>query len=264
MRFRAAWRAGLAALVWLFSSRSLMEPPLRRTPPPVPRKVTVLEPPKIQVPHPPHTVRVWTARYGGYIFRTVQMPRCEHIEAVITYNRSGETGQTAKKRTGSIVAATASYHHPQTLSLADFLQQDGRILSAKRTGRWFFASFQGSPQIGGNYLLVRHKKGVDAAAMGSRLVPFHLDGFSKAFASQVTDRMAVGLSKTRIFVTQGKADLWKLSRFMQKDLRCRVAVNGDGGHVVRGKSPVHIVFRWHHAPPAKAFPRKRPRAKFGP
>jgi len=184
------------------------------------------------------------ARYGGFVFRTVQMPRCEHIQAVITYNPSGETGERAKIRMRGIVAATASYHNPQTMSLADFLQRDGRILSSRQTGRWFFAGFNGSPRIGGNYLLVRQKKGVDVVAMGSRLVPFHLDGFSQSFANKVTDRMAVGMSKTRIFVVQGKANLWKLSGFMKEKLRCRLAINGDGGHVVRGKSPVHIVFRW--------------------
>ena len=42
---------------------------------------------------------------------------------------------------------------------------------------------------------------VNAVALGSRLVPFKLDGY-RAFANQQTDRMAVGLTKGYIFVVR--------------------------------------------------------------
>jgi len=66
--------------------------------------------------------------------------------------------------------------------------------------------------------------------------------------NRVTDRMALGLSHDYIFIVQGKSDIWRLADFMQEKLPCDVAVNSDGGHVVRGRAPVHIVFRWRETP----------------
>ena len=51
------------------------------------------------------------------------------------------------------------------------------------------------------------------------------------------------------FIVQGKSDIWRLAEFMQEKLHVDVAVNADGGHVVHGRAPVHIVFRWRETPP---------------
>jgi hypothetical protein len=81
-------------------------------------------------------------------------------------------------------------------------------------------------------------------ALGQRLIPLQRDGFSLAFMNRVTDRMAIGVNDYFIFIVQGKSSIWRLADFMRRKLPCKTAINSDGGHVVRGKAPVHIVFRW--------------------
>lgn len=195
--------------------------------------------------HPPHVVKVWMAVHKGRTFRVTQLPHCEHIETLITYDGSGETLKQAKQRTGGIAACTGSFHNSQTMALADFLQRDGAVLSPARTGRNYMAVHaSGGLDISGDYSAVKGKTGVSALALGQRLLPLQRDGFSTAFMNRVTDRMAVGLNANFIFIIQGKSDIWRLAHFIEHKLPARTAINCDGGHVVRGKGPVHIVFRW--------------------
>lgn len=195
--------------------------------------------------HPPHILKVWTATYKGRTFRITQLPHCEHIETLITYDGSGETLKQAKLRTGGIAACTGSFHNPQTMALADFLQRNGAIISPARTGRGYMAVYaNGSLGISRDYNVVKGKTGISALALGQRLLPLQQDGFSKAFMNEVTDRMAVALNRNFIFIVQGKSDVWRLADFIKHKLPASSAINCDGGHVVRGKGPVHIVFRW--------------------
>ena len=196
-------------------------------------------------PHPAHTVRKWPSSYHGRTYYVVELPRCEHMEAVFSHEPSGETKDRAQNRLGGVAVCTGSFHHPRTMALADFLQKDGNIVSGATTGRWFFAVTEGGHvTISNDYQLLKGRPGVSAIALGQRLVPLHQDGFSKAFMNQVTERMALGLSEDHIYIVRGRSDLWRLSAFMQSRLPVAIAINSDGGHVVRGRAPVHIVFRW--------------------
>ncbi len=200
--------------------------------------------------HPRHIVKVWLTTHRGRTFRVIQLPRCEHMEAVISYNPRGETKEQAKERLGGAAVCTGAFHDPRSMALADFYQIDGSILSGARTGRWFLAlSDDGQMDISGDYALLKGTPGISALALGQRLAPvLHRDGFSTTFMNRVTDRMALGMSHDYIFIVQGKSDIWRLADFMQEKLPCHIAVNCDGGHVVRGRAPVHLVFRWREAP----------------
>jgi hypothetical protein len=200
--------------------------------------------------HPPHRVKVWKAVYKGKTFRITQLPRCEHVETLITYNPSGETLGRAKKRTGGIAACTGSFHNSRSMALADFFQRDGSLISGSKTGRPFLAVDEnGKVKISKNYASVKRKPGVSALALGQHLVPFETKGFSRGFMNRQTDRMAIGINDSFIFIVQGKSDIWSLAGFFKRKLPVKAAVNSDGGHVVRGKAPVHIVFRWKKTPP---------------
>lgn len=195
--------------------------------------------------HPPHVVKVWLTSYRGRTYRVTQIPRCAHVETVIAYNPRGETLRQAKARLGGMAASTGSFHNPRSMALADFLQSGGRIVSPARTGRPFVAIDRaGGIRISGDYSVVKGKPEASALALGQRLVPLMTDGFSKAFMNRVTDRMAVGLNRNFIFIVQGKTSIWRLSEYLRKQLPVTSAINCDGGHVVRGKGPVHLVFRW--------------------
>ena len=167
------------------------------------------------------------------------------MEALISYNPQGETIREAKNCLGGIAASTGSFHNPKSMVLADFLQRKGTIMCPARTGRCFVAvDGIGALSISGDYNTIKGDPKFSAIALGQRLVPLMQDGFSTAFMNKVTDRMAVGLNKSFIFIVQGKSSVWRLSQFMQTKLPITTAINCDGGHVVRGKGPVHIVFRW--------------------
>lgn len=169
---------------------------------------------------------------------------------LVTYHPApGVTRAQVKQRTGAIVVCTGSYHHPQTMALADYLQRDGRVLMARRTQRGILTS-DTTKVVDILDEIIRGNE-VSALALGSRLVPFKLDGFSVAFANRQTDRMAIGITKGYIFVVQGVSDLWRLGRFFEEVLGCSKAINADGGHVVKGRGPVHIAFRWRKSPPAQ-------------
>lgn len=199
--------------------------------------------------HPPHVAKVWMATHKGRTFRITQLPRCEHLETVIAYNPRGETLRQARSRLDGAAACTGSFHHPKTFALADFLQLRGCVFAAPKTGRWFLAARDdGKLAISQDYAKVAGKPDTSALALGQLLVPLMKDGFSTAFMNKVTDRMAIGLNGNFIFIVQGKSDIWSLAHFMQSELPCRIAINSDGGHVVRGKAPVHVVFRWKPAP----------------
>lgn len=186
----------------------------------------------------------------GRTFRVIQLPRCEHMEAVIAHNPRGETKEEAKLRLGGAAVCTGAFHHPGSMTLADFLQIDGNIVAHARTGRPFLAiSKSGELEIADDYMRVKWDPHYDVITLGQRLVPLRRDGFSLRFMNRVTDRMALGLTDTNIYIVAGRSDIWRLAHFMRNYLHCDQAINADGGHVVRGRSPVHIVFRWREAPP---------------
>lgn len=195
--------------------------------------------------HPPHVVKVWTTTHKGRVFRVTQLPHCEHLETVITYDPAGETLARAKQRMGGIAACTGSFHNSRTMALADFLQRNGSLISSARTGRSFVAIREdGRIDISEDYPGVKRNPQFSALALGQRLVPLRQDGFSAAFMNRVTDRMAIGLNSNFIFIVQGRSDIWRLADFIGHKLPVTTAINCDGGHVVRGKAPVHLVFRW--------------------
>ena len=199
--------------------------------------------------HPPHTTKVWTTVHKGRTLRITQLPHCEHLETLITYEPSGETLQKAKNRLGGVAACTGSFHNSQSMALADFLQRKGSVVSGAKTGRSFVCIDEsGRLGISSDYDSIRRKPGVSALALGQRLVPLQKDGFSVAFMNRKTDRMAIGLNNNFIFIVQGKTDIWRLAHFFQHKLPVNTAINCDGGHVVRGKAPVHLVFRWNSNP----------------
>ncbi len=226
--------------------------------PPLKRAARVLKPaeqacvlgvpaakPKKDKWHPPHVVKQWMAVHKGRTFRVTQLPHCEHLETLITYDSSGETCKQAKLRTNGVIACTGSFHNSQSMALADFLQRDGAILAHARTGRSYVAVHaDGRLGISQDYCAVKGKTGISALALGQRLVPLQRDGFSVAFMNKHTDRMAIALNQNFIFIIQGKSDIWRLSHFISNTLPVNSAINCDGGHVVRGKGPVHLVFRW--------------------
>lgn len=207
-------------------------------------RATKIEP-RVSAWHPPHVVKVWMAVHKGRTFRVVQLPHCEHTETVIAYNPCGESVKQARMRNHGVAACTGSFHNPRSMALADFLQQKGSIVSCARTGRPFVSIGDcGQIDISQDYARVKRKPGISALALGQSLVPLERNGFSLAFMNKHTDRMAVGLNKSFIFIVQGRSDIWKLAEFMRTRLPVRTAINCDGGHVVRGKGPVHLVFRW--------------------
>ena len=195
--------------------------------------------------HPPHVLKVWLTTFRGRTYRVTQLPRCEHVETLISYKPRGETLCEAKNRLGGIAASTGSFHNPKSMVLADFLQRKGTIICPARTGRCFVAvDGKGALSISGDYNTIKGDARFSAIALGQRLVPLMKDRFSLAFMNKVTDRMAVGLNKNFVFIVQGKSSIWRLAQFMQTQLPVETAINCDGGHVVRGKGPVHLVFRW--------------------
>ncbi len=200
--------------------------------------------------HPPHVVKVWMVEHRGRVFRCIQLPRCEHLEVILSLDWKGQTLEEAKRRHGGIAACTDGFVHSRNLTPADFLQTGGRRLSRAVTGRWMLVIHDGGAMdIHGNYFLVKGREGVTAAALGQRLVPLAYDGFSKAFMNRVTDRMGIGLTNHHIFIAAGRSDIWRFSKLFSEVLNCKVAINTDGGHVVRGRSSTHIVFRWKTAQP---------------
>ncbi len=202
----------------------------------------VCPPPKWR---PPNVLKVWTTRYRGKVFRVTQLPRSDSIETLITYDLSGETIARAKKRVGGVAAIPGSFHHPKSLNLADFLQRQGRMLVGARTGRFFLAiECDGRVTVSNEYSRVKRSPGISALALGQRLLPLKRDKFSLAFMNQQTDRIALAMNSNYMFIVQGKSDIWKLAQFIRVQLPATSAINCDGGHVVRGKAPVHVVFRW--------------------
>ncbi len=149
--------------------------------------------------HPPHALKVWVLRHRGRVFRCIQLPRCEHVEALLAYNWNGETMRQAKRRLGGVAVCTDGFVHSTSYAPADFLQDRGRTLSRAATGRWMFViNSTGEMDIHGNYMLVKGQKGVTAAALGQTLVPFKHDGFSMAFIYRVSDRLGIGLTKPHV------------------------------------------------------------------
>jgi hypothetical protein len=246
-------RQVLSYLSTVFALTALLSPakPLPAAPTsPKPVSTTPIRARAPTTEHPRHQVKVWLTTYRSRTFRVIQLPRCEHLEAAIAYASTGETKEQAKHRLNGIAVSTAAFHDPRSLALVDFYQSDGKILSGATTGRWFFAAMEnGEMRLTGDYPVLKGKSGVTALALGQRLVPLERDGFSKAFMDQRTDRMAIGMVEGYLYIVEGKTDLWRLSEFLRTQLPIETALNADGGHVVDGKSPVHIVFRWRTPPP---------------
>lgn len=195
--------------------------------------------------HPRHQMVVWTTKYKGVIFRVIKLPRCEHLETIITYFPSGETKEQAKKRLEGNAVSTACFYNRQTLKPVDFFRRYGQEIIGKEKGRKVLLILEnGHLEITGDYDYVRQKPNADAIALGQQLVPFCYDDFSIRFANLETDRMALDFSKNYLYIIQGRTNLWRLSKFIKEKLYCDTAINTDGGHAVKGKSPFHLVFRW--------------------
>jgi len=242
--YRVIWLVGFVLFSALGSPAKSLES-TASTHPSVIQDTTPSENPET-AHHPRHIVKVWLTTHKGRTFRVIQLPRCEHMEAVVAYNQNGETKEEAKERLGGVAVCTGAFHSPQSMALADFYQSEGAILSGAKTGRWFFAILEdGQMDLSGDYGLFKGAPGVTALALGQRLAPvLHRDGFSTRFMNRVTDRMALAMSHDYVFIVQGKSDIWRLADFIQKTLPVHTALNCDGGHVVRGRAPIHIVFRW--------------------
>ena len=244
--------AGALLIIPLLPQHVSFEAPL---PKPAPKPLPVVSRPVKSAPtvyHPPHEVKVWLAHYKGRTFRVTQLPRCEHLETVFTYDPTGETLARARKRMGGIAGMSGSFHNPRSMYLADLLQKDGAVLSAATTGRAMVVVWpSGILDITRDYTKVIRHQGVHAMALGQQLFPFTYDRFTKSFMNEVTQRMSIGINLHFIYIVQGKSDIWKLAAFYRDKIPVRVAVNSDGGHVVAGRAPVHIVFRWKQPKPAK-------------
>ncbi len=124
-------------LLWLSAVLTLLASPARSAP---------------AAKHPSHDIRVSVVRYQGRNFHVVRLPRCQHLEAVITNEPAGETLARAKQRMGGIASLTGAFHDPHSLALADFLQRDGAIESGATTGRWLLViTPDGQLNITGDY-----------------------------------------------------------------------------------------------------------------
>lgn len=225
----------------------------RPVPQSTPQPQPVVHVAKVQHPvkawHPRHVVKIWVAYFHGSRYRVTQLPRCEHLETCFTYDTSGETIAHAKAKMGGIAGLSGSFHNPHSMALADFFQTRGSILSPARTKRYLlYIDVNGRVGITGNHMRYKGVPGVSALALGQRLVPLEYDGFSSAFMNRVTDRMAIGMNENYIYIIQGNSTVWRLASFIRWRLPCTIAINSDGGHVVRGKAPVHIIFRWRKQP----------------
>ncbi len=202
----------------------------------------------IKRPHPHHQLIVWTTTYQKTIFRVIKLPRCQHLETIITYNPPGETKEQAKKRMEGIAVCTANFYNTQTLKPVDYFRRYGIEITGKEVGRPYLAIYNdGWLEVSDNYQYIRKNPKIDALALGQLLVPFNFNGFSIFFANIETDRMALAFSKNYFYIVQGKSNLWRLSKFIKVKLYCDLAINTDGGHAVKGYSPFHLVFRWKKA-----------------
>ena len=195
--------------------------------------------------HPRHQVVCWTTKYKGTTFRVIKFPHCRHVETIISDNPPGETVRHAKKRWHGFAASTACFYNTKTLLPVDFFRRNGKIKVGREVGRRILAISKVEPlKIQNSLDFLRSKLTSDALALGSLVKPFSLDGFSIAFANINTDRMSLALSPKYLYIVQAKTNLWKMSQFTKERLPCNAAINTDGGHAVKGKSPYHLVFRW--------------------
>ena len=205
--------------------------------------------------HPKHIVKVWTTTYRytnptthktrKKIFRVTMLPRCEHIEVFPTFMPTGETKEKAMKRLNGVAVCTSAYYNPANYRAVDFFRRDGKIIVGCEVGRSCLAIHpSGYIDISNDYNFIKSNNNIDAVALGQMLNPFKYDGFSKSFAGRVTDRMGIGLTENNIYIVQSCTDLYLMSKFFINVLQCDKAINTDGGHVVKGISPYHLVFRW--------------------
>lgn len=205
--------------------------------------------PSQEKPHPKHEVTEDIFKFQKRTLHVVTLPRCEHLDVFFTNNPRGETVQQAKLRIKGIAASTGCYYHTGTYKAVDLLRRDGVKLSDRNAGRYFLIILpSGELLISNNSKLLELYPDADAVALGQILVPFSFDGFSVRFANKITQRMALGFTKDRVYIVSGKSNLWTLSKFMKEKLNCDIAINCDGGHTVRGHSPFHLVFRWKNLP----------------
>lgn len=195
--------------------------------------------------HPRHQVIVWTTRFEGTIFRVIKFPHCEHVETIITDEPTGETKKQAKDRWDGFASSTACFYNQDNLQPVDFFRRYGKIKVGREVGRGVLIIREdGHLEITRDYDFLLSNPAMDALALGSTISPFNLDGFTTSFANLITDRMSLAISSKYIYLVQANTSLWKMSQFVQKRLPCDTAINTDGGHAVKSKSPYHLVFRW--------------------
>lgn len=197
--------------------------------------------------HPRHEVVVFEKKYRNRNFLVVRLPHCEHLEMIVAYNPEAETKRQAKERTGGIAVSTGPFYNMTTKTPVDRVMKNGKSLSHDVADRTVLVVLpSGKLKLTRDFEMVKNID--EAAALGQTLIPFSYDGFSKKFANQKTARNAIGITKEHIYIVQTTSDLWRLSSFMEKELDCQSAINCDGGHTVKGKSPFHLVFRWKNLP----------------
>ncbi|AKM82733.1 TPA: hypothetical protein DD449_00660 [Candidatus Berkelbacteria bacterium] len=199
--------------------------------------------------HPKHIVKPWVTKYKGATFLVVQLPRCNHVEAVISYEPGGEKKERAKKRLGGFAVCSGNFYDCRTNLPVDYFRRNGVKVKGREVGRYFLAIHpDGRINLSQDYQLLNKNKEIDAVALGQMIKPFRYDGFKTVFIDAETDRMGMGFTSGYIYIVQSRTNIRTLASFFANVLKCDEAINTDGGHVVKGKSPFHIVFRWHKAP----------------
>lgn len=199
--------------------------------------------------HPKHEVKVWLTKFRGFTFSVIQLPRCNHVEVIPTYEPAGETKEAAKKRLGGFAVCSGNFYDCKTNCPVDYFRRGGNVIKGREVGRFFLAIHPDRQiKLSHDYQWLKANPNINAVALGQVLKPFQLDGFSLEFQNQPKDRMGLGFTSAYIYIVQGKTDVWTFAAFFDKVLKCNEAINTDGGHVVRGKSPFHVVFRWFKKP----------------
>jgi len=205
--------------------------------------IWLVSPKAATIQHPKHEVNFSKQKFMGRRFSVIELPHCEHLEIIVTYNPPGETKDQAKNRLQGIAVCTGPYYNPSTKTPVDKLKKNGKHISRDNAGRFLLVTLPD-----GKLVITKDPKVIEKAdcaiALGQTLVPFSFDGFSRNFANRRVFRNAIGITSQHIYIVQTTSDLWRLSSFMKEELKCVSAINCDGGHAVNGKSPFHLVFRW--------------------
>ncbi len=199
--------------------------------------------------HPSHEVLVSVVRYQHRIFHVVRLPRCEHLEAVITNEPSGETLAQAKQRMGGVASIPAPSMTP-TASLSPI---SSSATAPSNPAPPPAAGCSSSPPTASSTspATTRSTKASPASPRwpwASASSPSTATASTTSCMKRRTERMAIGLTKEDIYLVEANTDIPRLAAFMKNKLKVEIALNSDGGHVVHGNAPVHLIFRWRRSP----------------